>query len=119
LYFLYHSPIFLIINVFELIEMNWTGLARSLQPEIMASASGLLAILIAWLAIRWGTRGTGAGVAQSQLRKWTNRGACFLAIAIVGSMLWHVFLVASINRLPRQDVDHSPVYERMDAVIKR
>jgi hypothetical protein len=28
-------------------------------------------------------------------------------------------LVVSINRLPRQDVDHSAVYERMDAIIKK
>jgi hypothetical protein len=104
-------------NVFEIIEMNWTGLARSLQPEIMGSAGGLLAILIAWLAIRFSTRG--AGVAQAQLCKWTNRGASVLAIAIVGGMLWQVFLVASANRLPRQDVDGSPVYERMDAIIRK
>jgi hypothetical protein len=43
----------------------------------------------------------------------------FWPIAIVGGMLWHVFLVASANRLPRQDVDHSPVYERMDTIINK
>jgi hypothetical protein len=99
--------------------MNWTGLARSLQPEIMGSTGGLLAILIAWLVIRLSTRRSGAGIGQAQLYKWTNRGASLLAIAIVGGMLWHVFSVISINRLPRQDVDHSPVYERMDAIVKR
>ena len=99
--------------------MNWTGLARALQPEIMGSTGGLLAILIAWLVIRLSTRRSGAGTGQAQLYKWTNCGASFLAIAIVGGMLWHVFSVISINRLPRQDVDHSPVYERMDAIIKR
>ena len=99
--------------------MNWTGLARSLQPEIMASMGGLLAILIAWLVIRLSTRRSGAGTGQAQLYKWTNRGASLLAIAIVGGMLWHVFSVISINRLPRQDVNDSPVYERMDAIIKR
>ena len=99
--------------------MNWTGLARSLRPEIIGSTGGLLAILIAWLAIGWGARRAGANVAQSQLYKWTNRGASFLALAIVGGMLWHVFLVGSINRLPRQDVDRSVVYERMDGIIKK
>jgi hypothetical protein len=106
-------------NVFEIIEMNWAGLARSLQPEIIGSTGGLLAILIAWLAIRWGARRAGANVAQSQLYKWTNRGASLLAIAVVGGMVWQVFLVASTNRLPRKDVDRSAVYERMDAIIKR
>jgi len=95
--------------------MNWTGLARSLQPEIMVSAGGLLAILITWLAIRFSLR-RGAGGARAQLCKWTNRGASLLAIA--GGMLWQVFLVASANRLPRQDIEGSPVYERMDAIIK-
>jgi hypothetical protein len=99
--------------------MNWTGLVRSLQPEIMGSAGGLLAILIAWLVIRLSIRRSGAGIGQARLSKWTNRGAYLLAIAILGAMLWHVFSVISINRLPRQDVDVSPVYERMDAVIKK
>ena len=99
--------------------MNWTGLARSIQPEIIGSAGGLLAILIAWLTIRSGAHHTGAGIARSQLYKWTNRAASLLVIAIVGGMLWQVFLVASINRLPRQDVDRSAVYERMDGIIKR
>jgi len=99
--------------------MNWTGFFRSLQPEIMEATGGLLAILIAWLVIRLSTRRGGAGIGQAQLCKWTNRGASLLAIAIVGGMLWYVFSVISINRLPRQDVDVSPVYERMDAVIKK
>lgn len=99
--------------------MNWTGLVRSLQPEIMGSTGGLLAILIAWLVIRLSTRRSGAGIGQALLCKWTNRSASLLAIAIVGGMLWHVFSVISINRLPRQDVIDSPVYERMDAIIKR
>jgi len=113
------SPYLSVGNVFEIIEMNWTGLARSLQPEIMGSIGGLLAILIVWLAIRFSTRRIGATLAQAQLCKWTDRGACVLAVAIVGGMLLQVFLVASANRLPRQDVDGSPVYERMDAIIKK
>jgi len=34
-------------------------------------------------------------------------------------MLWHVFTVAAVNRLPPQDVDRSSVYERMDAITKK
>ena len=99
--------------------MNWTGLARSLQPGIVGSIGGLLVILIAWLAIRFSARRTGASLAQAQLCKWTNRGASLLAIAIAGGMLWHVFLVVGANRPPRQDVVDSPVYERMDAIIRK
>ena len=85
----------------------------------MGSIGGLLAILIAWLAIRFSAQRAGAGLSQAQLCKWNNRGASLLAIAIAGGMLWQVFLVASANRLPRQDVKDSPVYERMDAIIKK
>jgi hypothetical protein len=56
---------------------------------------------------------------QAQLCKWNNRGAFLLAIAIAAGMLWQVFLVASANRPPRQDADGSPVYERMDAIIRK
>jgi len=42
-----------------------------------------------------------------------------LAFLIVGGMLWHVITVATVNRLPREDVDGSSVYERMDAVTKK
>jgi hypothetical protein len=99
--------------------MNWTGLARSLQPGIMGSIGALLAIIIAWLAIRLSTRRTGASLAHAQLCKWNNRGASLLAIAIVGAMLWQLSLVVSANRPPRQDVVDAPVYERMDAIIKK
>jgi hypothetical protein len=34
-------------------------------------------------------------------------------------MLWHVITVATVNRLPRQDVDGSAVYERMDSITKK
>jgi hypothetical protein len=50
---------------------------------------------------------------------WADRGASLLALVIVGGMLWHVITVATVNRLPRQDVDGSPVYERMDAITKK
>jgi hypothetical protein len=60
-----------------------------------------------------------AGVTQTRLRAWTDRGASLLALVIVGGMLWRVVTVAAVNRLPRQDVDGSPVYERMDAITKK
>ena len=99
--------------------MNWIGLFRSLQAEIIGLAGALLAILGVWLVVR-SIIGRGlAGVAQTRLRAWADRGASVLALAIVGGMLWHVVTVATANRLPRQDVDGSPVYERMDAITKK
>jgi hypothetical protein len=96
--------------------VNWIGLARSLQAEIVESVGALLLILVIWLVIR---SVIGRGAARARLRAWTNRGASLLALVIVGGMLWHGITVATVNRLPRQDVDGSPVYERMDAVTKK
>jgi hypothetical protein len=99
--------------------MNWIGLLRSLQAEIMGVAGALVAILVVWLVVRAVIgRGT-AGVTQPGLRAWTDRCASLLALVIVVGMLWHVVAVATANRLPRQDVDGSPVYERMDAITKK
>jgi hypothetical protein len=96
--------------------VNWIGLARSLQAEIVGSVGALLLILVIWLVIR---SVIGRGAARAQLRACANRGASLLALVIVGGMLWHVITVATVDRLPRQDVDGSPVYERMDAVTKK
>jgi hypothetical protein len=99
--------------------VNWIGLLRSLQAEIIGLAGALLLILVVWLVVRSVIgRGT-SGVAQTRLRAWADRGASMLALAIVGGVLWHVVTVAAANRLPRQDVDGSPVYERMDAITKK
>jgi hypothetical protein len=103
----------------EVFGVNWIGLLRSLQAEIVGLVGALLLVLVIWLVVR-SIIGRGvASVAQMRLRAWTDRGASLLALAIVGGMLWHVIAVATANRLPRQDVDGSPVYERMDAIIKK
>ena len=99
--------------------MNWIGLVRPLQAEIMGLVGALLLILVIWLVVRSSVGRGAAGVARPRLRAWTDRGASLLALVIVGGMLWHVITVATANRLPRQDVDGSPVYERMDAIIKK
>ena len=99
--------------------MNWIGLLRSLQGEIIGLVGGLLLVLVVWLAVRSVIGRGAAGVAQARLRAWTDRGALLLAFVIVGGMLWHVMTVADVNRLPRQDVDGSPVYQRMDAITKK
>ena len=99
--------------------MNWIGLVRSLQAEIMGLASALLLILVIWLVVRSAIGRGAVGVARTRLRGWADRGASLLVLIVVGGMLWHVITVAAVNRLPRQDVDGSPVYERMDAIIKK
>jgi len=94
--------------------VNWIGLLRSLQAEIMELVGALLAILVIWLIVRGVV-----GVAQTRFRAWADRGASLLALVIVGGMLWHVITVATVNRMPRQDVDGSAVYERMDSITKK
>jgi hypothetical protein len=99
--------------------VNPIGFARSLQPEIVGLVGALLLILVIWLGIRSVIKRTAAAVAQMRLRTWTDRGACVAALVLIGGMMWHVITVAAINRLPRLDVDGSPVYERMDGINKR
>jgi hypothetical protein len=99
--------------------MNWIGLARSLQAEIIGTVGALLIILVIWLIVRVIIGRSTTGAAQARFRSWTDRGASLIALVIIGGMLWHVFTVAAVNRLPRQDVDRSSVYERMDAITKK
>jgi hypothetical protein len=99
--------------------VNWIGLFRSLQAEITGMIGALLFILVIWLVIRSAIGRGAAGVARTRLRGWADRGASLLALMAVGGMLWHVITVAAVNRLPRQDVDGSPVYERMDSITKK
>jgi hypothetical protein len=80
---------------------------------------GLALVLATWLAVRVMLGRSAPAAVQPRLRAWTNRSASLLALVIVGGMLWHVIAVAIANRLPRQDVDRSPVYERMDAITKK
>jgi len=99
--------------------VNWIGLFRSLQPEITGMVSGLALVLVIWLVTRVIVGRSAPIAVKARFRAWTDGAASLLALIIVGGMLWHVIAVASANRLPRQDVDRSPVYERMDAIIKR
>ena len=99
--------------------MNWIGLVRSLQAEIIGVTGALLLILVVWLAVRAIIGRSASGIARTRLRTWADGGASLLALVIVGGMLWHVITVAAVNRLPRQDVDKSSVYERMDAITKK
>ena len=96
--------------------MNPIGFARSLLPEIVGLVGALLLIFVIWLGIRSVITRTAAAVAQMRLRAWTDRGACVVALVLIGGMMWHA---RWINRLPRQDVDGSPVYEPMDAINKK
>jgi hypothetical protein len=103
----------------EVFTVNWVGFVRSLQTEIMGLVGALLLILVIWLVVR-SVIGRGAtGAAQARLRVWANRGASLIALIMVGGMLWHVITMAAVNRLPRQDVDGSSVYKRMDAITKK
>jgi hypothetical protein len=36
---------------------------------------------------------------------------------IVGAVLWRAMSLAATDRMPRQDVDGSPIYDRMNTLI--
>jgi hypothetical protein len=56
----------------EVFGVNWIGLLRSLQAEIMGLVGALLAILVIWLVVR-SVIGRGAvGVTQTRLRGWAE-----------------------------------------------
>ena len=57
--------------------MNWTGLARSLQPGIIGSIGSLLVILIAWLAIRFNARRTGPSLGKRSFANGTIEALSF------------------------------------------
>ena len=99
--------------------MNWIGLFRSLQPEITGMVSGLVLVLVIWLVSRVTIGRSAPAAVKARFRVWADRSASLLALLIVGGLLWHVIAVATANRLPRQDVDSSAVYERMDAITKK
>jgi len=99
--------------------VNWIGLFRSLQPEITGMVGGLALVLAIWLVIRVMVGRSVPVGAKARFRAWTDGAASLVALVIVGGMLWHIIAVATANRLPRQDVDRSPVYERMDAITKK
>ena len=85
----------------------------------MGLVGALLGILVIWAVVRAIIARGAAGVMQTRLRAWTDRCASLVALVIVGGMLWHVITVAAVNRMPRQDVDGSAVYERMDSITKK
>lgn len=38
-------------------------------------------------------------------------------LLIVGAVLWRAMSLAATDRMPRQDVDGSPIYDRMNSLI--
>ena len=54
--------------------MNWIGLARSLQAEIIGTVGALLIILGIWLFVRVIIGRSTTGAAQARFRSWTDRG---------------------------------------------
>ena len=63
----------------EAFFVNWIGLARSLQGEIIGLTGALLLIVVVWLVVR-AIIGRGAsGIARARLRAWAGGGAALLA----------------------------------------
>ena len=100
-------------------DMNWIGLARSIQPELMGFCGALLLIALALVASR-------VAVSRSSMlirdKQRVNRSVGFIALGLallfIIVMVWHVGTVMSSSRLSRHDIDRLPVYKQMNRFIK-
>jgi hypothetical protein len=105
------------------IAFSWEGFFRSLQGDLLSFAGFLLFVFVASLVIRWaitkGQRDNAFDASQARaVRRWAGRTATALVLIGVVALIWRAALLASINDIPRADVDRSGVYEQMDALTK-
>ena len=102
----------------------WEGFSRSLQGDLTSFVGFIIFVLVALLVVRWSTnrmQGVG-GISEVDARMLRSvagtvaKGLVLVAIVFVG---WRAVSVASINRMPRADVDRSGVYEQMNTLTNR
>lgn len=91
------------------------GFLRSLQANGLIFVGFLVALALAYLFARWFIKHQAPDdeVAQTA-RVWTNFVTTSLVIVAVVVLSWRAFEMASINRMPRADVDRTGVYEQMN-----
>jgi len=105
------------------IPFAWEGFFRALQGDLLSFAGFLIFVFVAFLTVRWAIRrgesGNGLNASQAQAaRRWAGRLATALVLISVVAAIWRAAMFASINDIPRADVDRSGVYEQMDALTK-
>lgn len=96
--------------------MFWEGFARSILSDLWAGAAILFII-----AILYGLASFFAGKNNDSLEDQKQAMSLVRIIAALVVVITFVILfgraasVAFANRIPRQDIDRTPVYEQMDS----
>jgi cytochrome bd-type quinol oxidase subunit 2 len=98
----------------------WDGFFRSLQGDFMSLAGLLVLIAVALLVGHWLLKWSlGNGVNDEEARAarlWAGRIATIVTLCAVGVVVWRAVSLASVNRMPRADLDRSEVYQQMKSL---
>ena len=88
--------------------MFWEGFARSLQGDLMAAGGFLVIIGILYLFL--------SRLAQNdEVKKQFMMGVAALVLLVLAAVMWRAVSMGAVNRMPRQDVDKSGVYDQMNS----
>jgi hypothetical protein len=77
----------------------------------------LLVVAILRIIARIALKNALATSRQPGARRLANMGGLALALLIVGAVLWRAMSLAASDRMPRQDVAGSPIYDRTNSLI--
>jgi uncharacterized membrane protein len=77
----------------------------------------LLVVAILRIIARIALKNALATSRQPGARRLANMGGFALVLLIVGAVLWRAMSLAATDRMPRQDVDGSPIYDRISFLI--
>ncbi len=90
--------------------MHIQGFLRALHGDIINMVMSLLGIGVVY-AVTYTLTLRSKG--SDDILKAITRLALSFAALIVGCFILHALVVASVNRMPRQDVDKDDVYRQM------
>ena len=105
---------------FETGGLNLEGLARALQGQItLLIVLSVLAIAVQLPVPRVVAHAAKSqnldSVAASRMLRSTRLAVAIACLMPAALLIWQAAMVASVNRMPRADVEKSQVYEQMKA----
>lgn len=96
--------------------MFWEGFLRSLSSDIFVGVGSLFVVAILYLIVSIIVRKSANSSEESRDTMVVARViAVVLVVSVVLILFGRAASVAFANRVPRQDIDKSPVYEQMDS----
>lgn len=103
---------------------NWEGFFRAFQGNLTSFVGFLILILVLWFIINLVTgrlqkAGDIGAKAATIGRRWTSGVAMIALLVLAIITCWQAATMASINRMPRADVDKSGVYEAMKDNLRK